>query len=101
MKMLRSLETWISEKPWRIYLLCLVLTGLPIGLFAYASSRMLRIQAERQSFAESGQIAHISVSLVAEHFRQSTAFLESFAGRPSLQNAWSRRDWKTVEHALE
>jgi len=69
MKMLRSFETWISEKRWRIYLMCLLLTGLPIGLFAYASSRMLRIQAERQSFAESSQIAHISASLVAEHFR--------------------------------
>ena len=101
MKMLRSFETWISEKRWRIYLMCLLLTGLPIGLFAYASSRMLRIQAERQSSAESSQIAHISASLVAEHFRQSTAFLESLAGRTSLQNAWSRRDWETVDHALE
>ena len=101
MKMLYSFETWISEKRWRIYLLCLLLTGLPIGLFAYASSRMLRIQAEKQSLAESRQIAHISVSLVEEHFRQSTAFLQGFASVQSLQNAWSRRDWTGVNRSLE
>ena len=100
MKMLRSFEAWISEKHWRIYLLCLLLTGLPIGLFAYASSRMLQIQAEKQSLAESSQIAHISASLVGEHFRQSTAFLEGFAGDQSLQNAWSRRDWTAVNRSL-
>ena len=101
MKWLRSLEVWISERRWRIYLLCLLLTGLPIGLFAYASSRMLWIQAEKQSLAESRQIAHISASLVEEHFRQSTAFLKGFASDQSLQNAWSRRDWKAVDHCLE
>ncbi len=100
MKMLRPFETWIWEKRWRLYLLCLLLIAMPIGLFAYASSRMLRIQAEKQSFAESDQIAHISASLVGEHFRQNTAFLEGIAGSQALQNAWSSRDWKAVEQCL-
>ena len=101
MKMLRCFETWISQKRWRIYLLCLLLTALPIGLFAYASSRMLRTQAEKQSLEESAQIAHISASLVEEHFRQSTAFLESYANGATLRNAWSRRDWPAVTRALQ
>ena len=101
MKTLRRFESWIAEKRWRIYVLCLLVTAMPIGLFALAASYMLRNQVEKHSLEESSQIARISASLVAEHFRQSTAFLEAFAGEESLQSAWSRRDWPALTRLLQ
>ncbi|MGB8969445.1 MAG: response regulator [Candidatus Sulfotelmatobacter sp.] len=49
---------------------------------------------------ESTQIARISAALVEEHFRQSTEFLQSITGRPSLRKAWHDKDFDFVEAQL-
>jgi nitrate/nitrite-specific signal transduction histidine kinase len=78
---------WVSKRSWRIHVLFILLMLLPIAIFAFSVSRVLRHQAEAHAINESGQIAHVSAALVEEHFRQSTAFLESIASRPSFRAA--------------
>jgi PAS domain S-box-containing protein len=91
---------WISKSRWRLYLLFLLLLVLPIAFFAYSVGRVLRHQTETQAVTESTQIAHVSATLVEEYFRQSTAFLESIATRPSFRKAWMEGDQKMVEWNL-
>jgi PAS domain S-box-containing protein len=91
---------WISKGRWRLYVLFLLLLILPIAFFAYSAGRVLKHQAETQAATESTQIAHIAAALVEEHFRQSTAFLESIATRPSFRKAWMEGDQQMVEWNL-
>jgi len=92
---------WLGASRWRLYPLFLLLMILPIGLFAVYVGRVLKRQAETQAAAESAQIARVSDALVTEHFRQSTAFLQSIAVRPTFREAWMRRDLRSVEGQLE
>ena len=91
---------WISKGRWRLYVLFLLLMILPIAFFAYSAGRVLKHQAETQAVTESTQIAHVAAALVEEHFRQSTAFLESIATRPSFRKAWMEGDQQMVERNL-
>ena len=94
MKTLAGVANWISTSRWRPYALLAVLMVLPLGLFTYSVGRALRQQAERQAVTESDQIARISSTLVQEHLRESTAFLEAFATRSDFREAWQKRDEK-------
>ncbi len=86
------LEKWISRGRVRLYILFLFLMVLPIAFFAFSVTRVLRQQAETQAAVESRQIARLSATLVEEHFRQSTAFLEAFAIRRLFRHAWAERN---------
>jgi PAS domain S-box-containing protein len=92
---------WISQSPWRLYPLFLLLMVLPIVFFAYSVGELLRHQNESQAATESTQIARVSTALVEEHFRQSTAFLESIATRRELLETWEKRDLEGVERDLK
>ena len=92
---------WISQSPWRLYPLFLLLMVLPIAFFAYSVGELLRHQNESQAATESTQIARVSTALVEEHFRQSTAFLESIATRQNLLEAWVKRDLRGAEWDLK
>jgi PAS domain S-box-containing protein len=92
---------WVSENRWRIYLLFLPLLVVPIALFAYSMGRVLRHQTETQAATETTQIARVSATLVEENFRYNTVFLESFATRRTLRQAWMRGDLSTVRWHLE
>jgi PAS domain S-box-containing protein len=92
---------WLGASQWRLYPLFLLLLVLPIALFAVYVGRVLKRQAETQAAAESVQIARVSDALVTEHFRQSTAFLQSIAIRQTFREAWMRRDLRSVEGQLE
>jgi len=74
---------------------------LPIAFFAYSVGELLRHQNESQAATESTQIARVSTALVEEHFRQSTAFLESIATRRELLETWKKRDLEGVERDLK
>jgi PAS domain S-box-containing protein len=91
---------WVSRGRWRLYPLIMLLMVLPIAFFAYSVGQVLRHHTETQAVTESSQIARVSATLVEEHFRQSTAFLESIATRPSFRKAWEDRDQKMVEQNL-
>ena len=91
---------WVSKGRWRIHVLLVLLMLLPIAVFAFSVGRLLRHQAEAHAINESAQIAHVSAALVEEHFRQSTAFLESIAGRPSFTKAWREGDQAMVDRNL-
>ena len=95
-----KLGQWVSRGRWRLYLLFPLLTVLPLAFFAYSAGQLLRHSIERQAVTESTQIARLSATLVEEHFRQSTAFLESIAERPSLVQAWQQRNLALVETRL-
>lgn len=79
----------------------MVMMVLPISFLAYSAGEVLRHRAEVQAATESTQIAHLSATLLKEHFRQSTAFLESIAVRPLLVQAWRRGDLAVVDMHLQ
>jgi PAS domain S-box-containing protein len=97
MKTRAILGNWVSKGRWRVHILLVLLMLLPIAVFAYSVGRVLRHQAEARAVAESAQIAHVSAKLVEERFRQSSAFLQSIAGRPSFTTAWMLDDQRTVD----
>src|SRR5260370_25907689 len=74
---------------------------LPIAFFAYSVGEVLRHRTETQAATESTQIARVSAVLVEEHFRQSTAFLDSIATRRELLETWKKRDLRGVEWDLK
>ncbi len=92
---------WVSESQWRLYPLFLLLMVLPIAFFAYSVGQVLRHETETQAATESTQIARVSAVLVEEHFRQSTAFLESIATRRKFLQAWREHDLDGVEWDLK
>jgi hypothetical protein len=96
-----ALGKWVSKSQWRLYFLLLVLMVPPIALLSYSASRVLKTQTEKQATTESTQIARVSATLIQEHFRQSTAFLEAYAMRRLFRHAWSERDLKEVQRHLE
>ena len=96
-----NIGKWVSQSQWRLYPLFLLLMVLPIVLFAYSVGEVLRHQTETQAATESTQIARVSAVLVEEHFRQSTAFLDSIASRRELLKTWKKRDLREVEWDLK
>jgi len=98
---LTSVGNWVSKSRWRPYLLFLLLLIVPIALFAYSASRVLKHQTETQATTESVQNARVSAALVDEHFRQSTAFLESIATRRTLAEAWTKGNLDLVAWHLQ
>lgn len=92
---------WVAKDRWRLYLLFLVLLLLPIALFAYSIGELVEKRIEGHTATETQQIARVSATLVEEHFRQSTAFLESIAERPSLILAWKSHDLYFVAQQLQ
>jgi len=62
---------------------------LPLGFFAYSVTHDLEDQIQNQAAVESSQIARVSATLVEEHFRQSTAFVNAFALSPSFRQSWT------------
>ncbi len=92
---------WLAKSRWRLYPLFLLLMITPIALFANYVGRVLRNQTETQAVTESTQIARVSAAFVADHFRQSSAFLQSIAVRQSFREAWNQRDLEIVESQME
>jgi PAS domain S-box-containing protein len=92
---------WVSKSRWHLYLLLTLLMVLPIAFFAYSVGQVLEQLNETQATTESTQIGRVSAKLVEEHFRQSTAFLESIAARRTLVQAWSQRDLNLVNWHLQ
>src|SRR5690349_17395674 len=100
MVMLAKVGKWVSRGRWRLYTLIMMLMVLPIAFFAYSVGQFLRDRTEAEAVNESTQIAQISATLVEEHFRHSTAFLESIATRPSFLDAWKNRNFRQLETNL-
>ncbi len=101
MTTLAKIGNWVSKDRWHLYPVFLLLMVLPIAFFAYSVGELLRHQSEVQAATESAQIGRVSAVLVEEHFRQSTAFLESIAIRRKLLEAWKKRDLEGVEGDLK
>ncbi len=92
---------WVSQSRWRLYLLFLLLLIVPIALFAYSTSQVLKQQSENQAAAESTQIARVSAALVDEYFQQGTIALESIATRYTLGPAWEKGDMNLIAWHLQ
>ena len=75
------LQRCFSGRAGRLYALFLLLAVLPVGLFSYFAHRALKRQTDQQAVQEAGQAAQVAAMLVEQQFRQSTAFLESYARR--------------------
>jgi len=92
---------WLAKKRWHRYLLFILLMVLPIVGFSYFVSRILKHQSQAHLTLESNQIARLSATLVEEHLRQSVAFLQSFASRRTLREAWVHGDMSLVAWHME
>jgi len=92
---------WLLKNRYRCFSFFMLLMVLPIVAFTFSVGRVLRHQTERQAVTETAQIGRLTATLVDEHFRQSAAFLDSFASRPLLKQAWARRDMAAVQEHLE
>jgi PAS domain S-box-containing protein len=92
---------WVSQSRWRLYLLFLLLLILPIALFAFSASQVLKHQTEGQAAAESTQIAHVSAALVEDHFQQGADILESIATRHTIADAWEKNDQGLIAWHLQ
>src|ERR1043166_5257492 len=92
---------WISKSRWRFIALLTVLMILPIAMFSYYIGQVMKGEVEAQAAAESTQIGRLSATLVEEHFRQSTAFLQSISTRRTLNKAWKEGDLKIINWHLE
>ncbi|MBZ5665113.1 MAG: response regulator [Acidobacteriia bacterium] len=79
----------------------MLLLTVPIALFAFSASQVLKQQTERQAAAESTQIAHVSAALVDEHFRLGATLLESIAARRTLGQAWEKSDLDLIAWHLQ
>jgi PAS domain S-box-containing protein len=101
MKTRATIGQWVSKGRWRIHVLFVLVMLLPIAIFSYSVGHVLRHQAETDAVNESAQIAHVSAALVEEHFRQSTAFLESIAARRTLRESWATGDVSLVAWHLQ
>jgi PAS domain S-box-containing protein len=101
LRILGDLGNWVSHNRWRLYFLFLLLLIVPIVLFAYSASQILKHQTENQAAAESTQIAHVSAALVDEHFRQGITLLESVATRRTIVQAWEKDDLNLIEWHLQ
>jgi hypothetical protein len=75
-----------------------VVHRLPVAFLVHSVGQLLGHETETRAVAERTQIARVSAALVAERFRQSTAFLDSIA-TPSLARPWDK-DQKMLEAAL-
>src|SRR5882724_2863182 len=100
MKTPATVLRWASKGGLRLDFLLLALTVVPIALFAYSISQVLRHQTETQAITESTQVGKLSAALVEDHFRQSIAFLESIATRRTFHHALVEGDSKLVAEHL-
>ena len=92
---------WASKSRWRFTSLLIVLMILPIATFSFYIGQAMKGEVEAQAGVESTQIARVSATLVEEHFRQSTAFLQSISTRRTLRKAWQEGDLITINWHLE
>jgi PAS domain S-box-containing protein len=92
---------WVSRSGRRIYFLFLLLMVVPIALFAYSISQVLRHQTETQARAESAQIARVSATLAQEHFHASITFLQSIAARRTFRQAWKNKKLDLISWHLQ
>ncbi|MGA8152217.1 MAG: response regulator [Terriglobales bacterium] len=98
---LSKIGTWVSKGHLRLYCLLTLLMILPITFFAYSAGRVLRGRDEKTAATESNEIARVSAALVEEHFRESTAFLKSVAGRQLFRRAVTHKDLAQIAWNLE
>jgi PAS domain S-box-containing protein len=96
-----KIARWASKTGLRLHLFLLALMLLPIFLFAYSVTHLLREQARSQAATEGSQIARVSAELLEEHFHQSTAFLQSIATRRSFRRAWQNKDLVRIDKVLQ
>ena len=100
MSVLSALQRWVSGHALRMYCLFLALAVLPIGLFAFSASRILRRNSEQQALREGHQAAELASILVEQQLRESVVFLESYAYRYQFSRHWVDRDLSTVNMHL-
>jgi len=101
MRITVSIANWISSSSLRLFMAVLVLMILPLGFFAYSVSHDLQEQVQKQAAVESSQIARVSATLVEEHFRQSSAFLQAFAVSPAFRQDWAEGNLEKIVRHLE
>ncbi|MBI3896241.1 MAG: response regulator [Acidobacteria bacterium] len=101
MSKLLNLRAWIAKSRWRLYWFFFLLAALPVILFSFTARFVLSQENERRALQSSTQIAELAALLIQEHFRIGSAFLESYASRHLMQEAWERRDLEEVREHIE
>ena len=97
----RSAREWATYSGLRLYIILLVVTVLPVGLFSLYADRVLQREREQHALDESVQTAQLSAYFLADHFRQNVTLLRSYALDPRFQHAWTARDMAEVQRQME
>ncbi|MBI4460424.1 MAG: PAS domain-containing protein [Acidobacteria bacterium] len=101
MSQILRLGEWITRSRWRSYLFFFLLAVPPAVLLPWSAGRILSQENESRALRASTQIAELTAILVEEHFQNGAAFLESYANRSALQQAWEKRDLEAVAKHLD
>lgn len=94
-------QVWMSQTRIRPYVVFLLLAILPLVLFLYSAYRAIQRDAEKRATEDSAQIAALTARLTEEKITDSKAFLEAFATRDALVQAWVHHDLKEVTSHLK
>jgi PAS domain S-box-containing protein len=79
-------------KRWRLYVILVVCSALPLLLFLYASDRSLRAAFTKNLLQQTGPAADLAALVIEERMTDAKASLTSLAADPAMLDAWNRGD---------
>ncbi|MCU1286059.1 MAG: sensory transduction histidine kinase [Acidobacteriales bacterium] len=95
----RRLSSWVKSSPFRIYLVTLALSALPLALFVFSAHQLLVHQVSSKIETQGIQSGNLIGNLIEQHMAESKLLLQSFATRPDLLNSFETQNFhKVTEH---
>jgi len=96
----RTLQ-WITDTRWRLYLVLVFASVLPLVLFLYTADRMLRTATARDLVRNSQNAADLTSNVLEEKLNDAKTDIEAIASRPGVLEAWRRGDLQTIQQELQ
>jgi PAS domain S-box-containing protein len=101
MRPLHRLQTWATATRTRIYVIVVLVSIIPLALFLFSADWFLRRDTSRRIAQQSIDATKLVAERFEERFTTATTLAESFATRPSLIQAYEKRNIGEVERQLE
>src|SRR5437660_4090496 len=90
-----------ASRPWRLYIVVLLCSVLPLVLFVYAGHRLIRSLTVKNLLQQTGQAADLAARVIEEKLKDSQESLQALAQDPSLANAWISGDLPKTSARLQ
>jgi hypothetical protein len=81
---------------WRLYVVLVVCSTLPLVLFLYAADRFLRSVTTKNLLQQTGPAADLAANVIEQGMADAKASLGSLAADPGLLDAWNHGDMPRV-----